>query len=140
MALTIAIDNALTVEHRDLAGRDAWHYAKTPSQAVERTSGPRKVTEAQLVVFARLYDPQYFHVDPQAAQRSVFAELVASGILHDGDLAAARPRDSPPHRWICVSLDRMRVPPWPRGPAIPCGKRAQNASAAARRTPAPVGS
>ena len=43
-------------------------------------SGTCTVTEAELIEFASRYDPQYFHVDPLAAQRSVFGGLVASGI------------------------------------------------------------
>ena len=33
----------------------------------------------EIVGFARLYDPQYFHVDPDAARHSHFGGLVASG-------------------------------------------------------------
>ncbi len=46
----------------------------------ERTSGALEVSAADLVEFARRYDPQYFHVDAQAVQSSVFGGLVASGI------------------------------------------------------------
>lgn len=42
-------------------------------------TGSVTVTEAEIVDFARRYDPQVFHLDPQAATRSVFGELVASG-------------------------------------------------------------
>jgi len=33
----------------------------------------------EIIRFARLYDPQYFHVDPEAAAHSHFGGLVASG-------------------------------------------------------------
>jgi acyl dehydratase len=33
-----------------------------------------------MVAFARQYDPQWFHSDPDAARESVFGEVVASGI------------------------------------------------------------
>ena len=33
-----------------------------------------------LLAFARAYDPQYFHSDPEAALDSVFGEVIASGI------------------------------------------------------------
>jgi acyl dehydratase len=46
----------------------------------ERVSGTLTVSEPELIEFARRYDPQYFHVDAQAAQASVFGGLVASGI------------------------------------------------------------
>jgi acyl dehydratase len=33
----------------------------------------------EIVEFARRYDPQYFHVDPEAAKESPFGGLIASG-------------------------------------------------------------
>lgn len=41
--------------------------------------GSYTFTEAEIIRFGRLYDPQYFHVDPQAAKHSHFGGLVASG-------------------------------------------------------------
>ncbi len=41
--------------------------------------GSRTVTEDELVDFARQWDPQSFHVDPEAARESVFGGLIASG-------------------------------------------------------------
>ena len=41
--------------------------------------GNRTVTEDELVDFARQWDPQPFHVDPEAAKNSVFGGLIASG-------------------------------------------------------------
>src|SRR5512147_784252 len=46
----------------------------------ERLSGTLEVSESELIDLARRYDPQYFHVDPQAARSSAFGGLVASGI------------------------------------------------------------
>ena len=37
------------------------------------------VTEDEIVAFARQFDPQPFHVDPEAAKDSVFGGLIASG-------------------------------------------------------------
>ena len=42
-------------------------------------TGSRTLGEAEIVAFAREYDPQPFHVDPEAAKRSPFGRLVASG-------------------------------------------------------------
>ena len=39
------------------------------------------VTAEEIVAFAQRYDPQPFHVDPVAAEKSVFGGLVASGWL-----------------------------------------------------------
>ena len=41
--------------------------------------GSRTVTEEEIVDFARQWDPQPFHVDPEAAKESVFGGLIASG-------------------------------------------------------------
>ncbi|MFA6316794.1 MAG: MaoC family dehydratase [Elusimicrobiota bacterium] len=43
------------------------------------TSGLRKVTAENIIAFAREFDPQPFHVDPAAAEKSVFQGLAASG-------------------------------------------------------------
>jgi acyl dehydratase len=45
-----------------------------------RRSSARTVTLEEIVAFARLYDPQWFHSDVDAARRSHFGEVIASGI------------------------------------------------------------
>ena len=45
-----------------------------------RRSADRAVTLEEMLRFAREHDPQWFHVDPDAARASVFGEVVASGI------------------------------------------------------------
>jgi acyl dehydratase len=37
------------------------------------------VTEAEIVEFATRYDPQPFHIDPEAGRQSPFGGLIASG-------------------------------------------------------------
>ena len=37
------------------------------------------MTESEMIEFARQFDPQPFHIDPEAAKRSVFGGLIASG-------------------------------------------------------------
>src|SRR5439155_19897157 len=37
------------------------------------------MTESEMIEFARRFDPQPFHIDPEAAKRSVFGGLIASG-------------------------------------------------------------
>jgi acyl dehydratase len=44
-----------------------------------RESPPRTLTKAEIVAFAREYDPQPFHIDEAAGTRSVFGGLIASG-------------------------------------------------------------
>jgi acyl dehydratase len=46
----------------------------------ERRSATRTIGADEILAFAREYDPQWFHSDPDAARASVFGELVASGI------------------------------------------------------------
>ena len=41
--------------------------------------GPVTVTEDEIVAFAQKFDPQPFHVDPEAAKESPFGGLIASG-------------------------------------------------------------
>ena len=41
--------------------------------------GSVSFTEEEIVAFARLYDPQSFHVDPEAAKGSIFGGVIASG-------------------------------------------------------------
>ena len=41
--------------------------------------GEASLSEAEIVEFARKYDPQPFHVDQAAAQQSMFGGLIASG-------------------------------------------------------------
>ncbi len=48
-----------------------------PGQVYEL--GSRTVTEADIIAFAREWDPQPFHTDPEAAAESVFGGLIASG-------------------------------------------------------------
>ena len=41
--------------------------------------GPVSVTEAEIIAFAERFDPQPFHIDPEAAVKSPFGGLIASG-------------------------------------------------------------
>lgn len=41
--------------------------------------GARSVSADEIIAFARKYDPQPFHTDPEAARSTVFGGLVASG-------------------------------------------------------------
>jgi len=38
------------------------------------------ITEALIMEFARFYDPQPFHTDPEAAKATVYGGLIASGL------------------------------------------------------------
>lgn len=41
--------------------------------------GSRTITRDEIVAFAREYDPQPFHLDEEAAARSIYGGLIASG-------------------------------------------------------------
>ena len=41
--------------------------------------GEHTFTEEEIIRFGKMYDPQYFHVDPDLAKHSHFGGLVASG-------------------------------------------------------------
>jgi acyl dehydratase len=43
------------------------------------TAGPYHLTEAEVLDFARAWDPQWFHTDPEAAAQGRFQGLIASG-------------------------------------------------------------
>lgn len=43
------------------------------------TAGPYLVTEAEVLSFATAYDPQWFHTQPDAAEKGRFGGLIASG-------------------------------------------------------------
>ena len=64
-----------------------------------------------LLAFARAYDPQYFHADPEAARNSVFGEVIASGIY---TMALWRKLDqqiSGDIAWICgIAWEEVQWP------------------------------
>jgi acyl dehydratase len=41
--------------------------------------GSRTVSEAEILTFAQDFDPQPFHIDPEAAAQSIFGGIIASG-------------------------------------------------------------
>lgn len=45
----------------------------------ERESSPVKVTATEIIEFATKFDPQPFHIDEEAAKKTMFGGLIASG-------------------------------------------------------------
>ena len=80
-----------------------WYFEDFyPGQQIDL--GQRTVTEAEILAFAREFDPQSFHVDPDAAEASLYGGLIASGwhtcsmmmrMVVDGLLNAASGMGSP---------------------------------------------
>lgn len=66
---------------RSGTGRPADLYWEdlTPGQVFEL--GVTEVDHDEMVAFARRYDPQWYHVDPQAAADSAYGGLIASGFF-----------------------------------------------------------
>ena len=46
-----------------------------------RESPPRTITREEMIAFARQYDPQPFHLDEEAARKTIYGGLIASGWL-----------------------------------------------------------
>ncbi len=57
----------------------AFHYFEDFRPGDTVALGQKPVSEAEILAFARDYDPQAFHIDKEAAKRSTFGGLVASG-------------------------------------------------------------
>ena len=55
----------------------------TPGQIIEL--GRHTITKDEIVTFARQFDPQVFHLDEEAAKKTIFGGLIASG-WHTGSL------------------------------------------------------
>ena len=56
----------------------------SPGEVIEL--GSRTITREAILAFAREFDPQVFHTDEEAARRTVFGGLIASG-WHTGSLS-----------------------------------------------------
>lgn len=54
-------------------------YFEDVTVGTTRELGAVSVSQEEIVAFAERYDPQPFHVDPDAAAESPFGEVVASG-------------------------------------------------------------
>ncbi len=73
-------------------------------------SQEKTVTEAEIIAFAREYDPQYFHVDPEAAKQSRFGGLVASGVHNFALWRQLDHQTAHDIAWICgVGMDEIRL-------------------------------
>jgi len=57
--------------------QDRWLENFQPGDTAE--FGDYTMTETAMIAFARAFDPQGFHTDPEAARASVFGGLIASG-------------------------------------------------------------
>ncbi len=54
-------------------------YLEDLSAGMTFAAGPVKISEADIIAFGKMYDPQPFHIDPEAAKNTIFTGLAASG-------------------------------------------------------------
>jgi acyl dehydratase len=57
----------------------AVHYFEDFKVGDTFAGGSVDVTQDAIIAYARQFDPQPFHTDPEAAKKTMFGELVASG-------------------------------------------------------------
>ncbi|MBS0373862.1 MAG: MaoC family dehydratase [Proteobacteria bacterium] len=82
-------------------------------------SSERAVALEEMLEFARRYDPQYFHADPEAAKASIFGEVIASGIHTAALWRQLDASISGDIAWVCgVAWEDVR---WPE--AVRAGDR-----------------
>lgn len=67
-------------EHRLMREPDPWReWCRVEPGAVARL-GSYRFEADDIIAFAKAFDPQPFHVDPEAAKHSLFGQLCASGL------------------------------------------------------------
>jgi len=54
-------------------------YLEDLSVGMKFKAGPVQISEADIIAFAKEFDPQPFHMDPEAAKNTIFKGLAASG-------------------------------------------------------------
>ncbi len=76
-----------------------------------RTAGPYLVSTNEIIEFAQKYDPQPFHINEEAAARSVFAGLTASGAHTFAILISLLFKIQPSLRVLAgLAWDELRLP------------------------------
>lgn len=113
-------------------------YFEDLEVGVVRELGSKTITKEEILAFAKDYDPQPFHTDEAAAERSIFGGLIASGwhtasimmrLIVDGAVERAAVLPSPGFddlRWLkpvrpgdtltvrggCIEKTPSRSKPW----------------------------
>lgn len=67
-----------------MAGDGKKYYWEDFAVGLTREFGGVTVSKDEIIGFAKQYDPQPFHVDEEAARRSAFGGLIASGWMTAG--------------------------------------------------------
>ena len=75
------------------------------------TAGPYLVTKSEIIQFAKQYDPRPFHIDEEAAARSVFGGLSASAAHTFAIFILLTTKWQPPLRALAgLGYDELRLP------------------------------
>ena len=89
-------------------------YFEDFSKGQQFTGGGYTISQEQAITFARQFDPQYFHVDPIAAKKSMFGGLIVCG-LHTASVSMRLKIDSPLSKvaggLVGLGMESMK---WPR--------------------------
>jgi acyl dehydratase len=76
-----------------------------------RKAGPYLVSKAEIIQFAKQYDPRPFHIDEEAAARSVFGGLTASAAHTFAIFIFLTDKTQPPIRALAgLGYDELRLP------------------------------
>ncbi len=78
--------------------------------------GTFRLSRAEIIAFAQLYDPQPFHLNEEAAARSYFTRLCASGLHTQGmaiNLMVRAIADVAVVAGYSLNQARFHVPTWP---------------------------
>ena len=57
---------------------DKWYFEDYRAGSVHE-SGPIAVEQKEIISFAKRFDPQVFHTEPESAKKTVYGGLIASG-------------------------------------------------------------
>jgi acyl dehydratase len=75
----------------------AWYEDVSPGETWR--FGRYEVTREEILDFARQFDPQPFHLDEEAARRSIYGGLIASG-WHTGAMFISMVAEHTTRRWV----------------------------------------
>jgi len=86
-------------------------YSEETEVGDSRKTGPYFVSKDEIIQFAKQYDARPFHIDEEAAARSVFAGLTASGAHTFAIFISLTSKLQPPLRVLAgLGWDEVRMP------------------------------
>jgi acyl dehydratase len=87
-------------------------YFEEAEVGAKRTAGPYLVSKDEIIQFAKQFDPLPFHIDEEAAARSIFAGLTAPGAYTFSVLILLLNRAGPFMFRVLAGLgwDELRLP------------------------------